>query len=68
MQSCEAPNYNSNALPPDSTGRQSRPVQAALPLPYTYVYLAIPVGIVSMLLSYVSAIPKYSIKYKKGEL
>ncbi|RGX54692.1 MULTISPECIES: TRAP transporter small permease [Anaerotruncus] len=41
---------------------------AALPLPYTYVYLAIPVGIVSMLLSYVSAIPKYSIKYKKGEL
>ena len=41
---------------------------ASLPLPYTYVYLAIPVGIVSMLLSYVSALPHYAAKYRKGEV
>ena len=40
---------------------------ASLPLPYTYVYLAVPVGIVSMLLSYVSALPHYAAKYRKGE-
>lgn len=41
---------------------------ASIPLPYTYVYLAIPVGIVSMLLSYTSAIPHYAKQYRKGEL
>ncbi|MDR2587933.1 MAG: TRAP transporter small permease [Spirochaetales bacterium] len=41
---------------------------ASLPLPYTYVYLAVPVGIVSMLLSYVSAIPRISTRYKRGEV
>ncbi len=41
---------------------------ASLPLPYTYVYLAVPVGIVSMLLSYVSALPHFAGKYRKGEV
>lgn len=41
---------------------------ASLPLPYAYVYLAVPVGIVMMLLSYMSTIPKYAKKYMKGEL
>jgi TRAP-type C4-dicarboxylate transport system permease small subunit len=41
---------------------------ASIPLPYTYVYLAVPVGIVSMLLSYISALPHYAAKYRKGEV
>jgi len=41
---------------------------ASVPLPYTYVYLAVPVGIISMLLSYMSALPKLALKYKKGEV
>jgi len=41
---------------------------ASLPLPYAYVYLAVPVGIVMMLLSYASTIPNYAKKYLKGEL
>lgn len=41
---------------------------ASLPLPYAYVYLAVPVGIVMMLLSYVSTIPRYAKRFLKGEL
>jgi TRAP-type C4-dicarboxylate transport system permease small subunit len=41
---------------------------ASIPLPYTYVYLAVPVGIVSMLLSYISALPYYAGRYKRGEV
>ena len=41
---------------------------ASIPLPYTYVYLAVPVGIVSMLLSYASALPQFAMKYKRGDI
>lgn len=36
-------------------------------LPYSYVYAAVPVGIIMMLLSYASAIPKHVKKYMNGE-
>ena len=39
----------------------------SIPLPYIYVYGAVPVGIVMMLLSYASAIPRYAKKYLKGK-
>lgn len=39
----------------------------SIPLPYSYVYTAVPVGIVMMLLSYASAIPRYAKKYLKGK-
>lgn len=41
---------------------------ASVPMPYAYVYLAVPVGIVMMFLSYASAIPRYAKKYMKGEM
>jgi TRAP-type C4-dicarboxylate transport system permease small subunit len=41
---------------------------ASIPLSYTYVYLAVPVGIISMLLSYISALPHYAAKFRKGEV
>lgn len=40
---------------------------ASLPIPFAYVYAAVPVGIVMMLLSYASAIPAFAKKYLKGE-
>ncbi|MEW9124826.1 MAG: TRAP transporter small permease [Thermotaleaceae bacterium] len=40
---------------------------ASIPMPYAYVYLAVPVGIVMMLISYASTIPNYMKKYMKGE-
>ncbi|MCD8349726.1 MAG: TRAP transporter small permease [Planctomycetaceae bacterium] len=40
---------------------------ASLPIPYAYVYTAVPVGIVMMLLSYISAIPKFAKQYLEGE-
>lgn len=48
---------------------QSRTSMAAsIPMPYAYVYLAVPVGIVMMFLSYLSTIPRYAKKYRDGEL
>ncbi len=40
---------------------------ASLPIPYAYVYAAVPVGIVLMLLSYATTIPAFAEKYLKGE-
>lgn len=40
----------------------------SIPLPYFYVYSAVPVGIIMMILSYFSAIPRYAKKYLNGEL
>ncbi len=39
----------------------------SLPLPYSYIYTGIPIGIVMMLLSYASTIPKYAKEYLRGE-
>lgn len=39
----------------------------SLPLPYSYIYAGVPIGIVMMLLSYASTIPKYAKEYLKGE-
>jgi TRAP-type C4-dicarboxylate transport system permease small subunit len=41
---------------------------ASVPLPYAFVYLAVPVGIISMFLSYASALPRLAMKYKNGEV
>lgn len=35
--------------------------------PYSYIYAAVPVGIVMMLFSYASAIPQLAKQYAKGE-
>ena len=40
---------------------------AAIRIPYAYIYTAVPLGIVMMLCSYASAIPKISKQYAKGE-
>ena len=40
---------------------------AAIPIPYSYIYLAAPLGIVMMLCSYASAIPRLAKLYAKGE-
>jgi TRAP-type C4-dicarboxylate transport system permease small subunit len=40
---------------------------SSIPLPYTVVYLAVPIGILNMLLSYASALPKFALRYKRGE-
>ena len=40
---------------------------AAIPVPYSYIYAAVPVGIVMMLFSYASAIPQLAKQYTKGE-
>lgn len=40
---------------------------AAIPIPYAYVYAAAPLGVVMMLCSYASAIPKLSKQYREGE-
>ena len=39
---------------------------AAIPVPYSYIYAAVPVGIVMMLFSYASAIPQLAKQYAKG--
>lgn len=39
----------------------------SLPIPYGYVYAAVPVGIVMMLLSYLTTIPRMAKEYAKGE-
>lgn len=40
---------------------------AAIPIPYSYIYAAAPLGIVMMLCSYASAIPKLAKQYREGE-
>lgn len=40
---------------------------ASVPLPYSYVYLAVPVGIVVIFLAYCVTIPKLADLYKRGE-
>lgn len=40
---------------------------AAISIPYAYIYAAAPLGIVMMLCSYASAIPKLSKQYREGE-
>lgn len=40
---------------------------AAIQIPYSYIYAAAPLGIIMMLCSYASAIPKLSKQYAKGE-
>lgn len=39
----------------------------SLPIPYSYIYMAVPIGIVMMIASYMSAIPKYTKKYLEGK-
>ena len=40
---------------------------AAIRIPYAYIYAAVPLGIVMMLCSYASAIPKLARQYREGE-
>jgi len=40
---------------------------AAIRIPYSYIYLAVPVGVIMMLCSYVSTIPKLAKQYREGE-
>ena len=40
---------------------------AAIQIPYSYIYAAVPLGIVMMLCSYASAIPTLAKQYAKGE-
>jgi TRAP-type C4-dicarboxylate transport system permease small subunit len=47
--------------------RSRTSMAASLPIPYSYVYLAVPVGIVMMLLSYARTIPALGKQYLKGE-
>lgn len=48
--------------------RSTHFLSAATKIPYSYVYLAVPIGIVMMLCSYASAIPRLAKKYREGEL
>lgn len=41
---------------------------AAIRIPFSYIYAAVPIGIIMMLFSYASTIPRLSKKYEKGEL
>lgn len=40
---------------------------AAIRIPYSYIYAAAPLGIIMMLCSYASAIPRLAKQYKRGE-
>lgn len=40
---------------------------AAIRIPYAYIYAAVPIGIVMMLFSYLSTIPRLARQYAKGE-
>jgi len=46
--------------------KSTNSLAASVPIPYSYVYLAVPVGIVLMLLAYGVAIPRLAKLYKKG--
>lgn len=47
--------------------KSTRSLGAAIRIPYSYIYAVVPVGIVMMLCSYASAIPKFTKQYLKGE-
>lgn len=40
---------------------------AAIRIPYSYIYLSVPAGIIMMLLSYGSTIPRLTKQYREGE-
>ena len=40
---------------------------AAIRIPYSYIYLTVPLGIIMMLCSYASTIPKLAKQYREGE-
>lgn len=52
----------------DLVSRSTHFQSAAMQLPYSYIYLAVPLGIVMMLCSYASTIPRLAKKYREGEL
>lgn len=47
--------------------RSGNSLGAAIQIPYSYIYAAVPIGVVMMLCSYASAIPKLAKEYAKGE-
>ena len=47
--------------------KSTRSLGAAIRIPYSYIYAVVPIGIVMMLCSYASAIPKFAKQYLKGE-
>lgn len=47
--------------------RSSEIMGAAIRIPYSYIYLSVPIGIVMMLCSYVSTIPRLAKQYREGE-
>ena len=47
--------------------KSSNSLGAAIRIPYSYIYAAVPLGIVMMLCAYASAIPQFAKKYAKGE-
>jgi TRAP-type C4-dicarboxylate transport system permease small subunit len=47
--------------------RSGTSMAASLPIPYSYVYMSVPVGIIMMLLSYARAIPFMAGQYLRGE-
>lgn len=51
----------------DLVSRSGKSLGAAIRIPYSYIYAAVPVGIAMMLCSYASAIPKLAMEYEKGE-
>ncbi|GMO43158.1 MAG: TRAP transporter small permease [Treponemataceae bacterium] len=47
--------------------RSGTSMAASMPIPYSYVYLSVPIGIIMMLLSYAKTIPAMGKQYLKGE-
>jgi TRAP-type C4-dicarboxylate transport system permease small subunit len=47
--------------------KSTRSLGAAIRIPYSYIYAVVPVGIVMMLCSYASSIPRFARQYLKGE-
>jgi TRAP-type C4-dicarboxylate transport system permease small subunit len=47
--------------------RSGSSMAASLPIPYSYVYASVPIGIIMMLLSYAKTIPFMGKQYLKGE-
>ncbi len=47
--------------------KSARSLGAAIRIPYSYVYAVVPMGIVMMLCSYASSIPRFAKQYLEGE-
>jgi len=48
--------------------RTGNSMAASMPIKFSYIYLAVPVGIINMLWCYITALPKYTMKvYKENE-